>query len=280
MKILRCCLFVLLLFALASAYAETPGIAGESDMTAVIDLATDGLTPVLASLLQTGTYPAAVDVSSSMFKVVGCDLVVAGDQMTARLHMKSDAYTYMFPGSAEDAVRADPTQWISLDRTEGDFVFDLPVSALDAVIECAAFSERKQLWYPRTLLVRSDSLPTDAWAETSFATAASLSLEDGTYLCEVSLSGAGRAALVSPATLTVKSGVCTADIVFTTKKIDYVIVDGTTISSAGTENGAAFTVPVTAFDLPLGIIVDSTAIKPSVEVPYTMVFDSSSLKRE
>ena len=81
----------------------------------------------------------------------------------------------------------------------------------------------------------------------------------------------------SPARMAIEGGVCKATLVFGTKKIDYVIVDGEKILPEENPDGAAFTVPVAAFDRGLSVIVDSTAIRPAVETPYTVTFDSASI---
>ena len=273
-------LAALMLITCACAWAEG-GVAGESDMTDVIDIVPEGMTPVTGDMLKDGTYPVKVDVSSAMFKVNGADITVSGGSLTARLYMNSEAYGYMFAGTAEDAVSADRTQWAALEENEdGTLTFTLPVDALNSGWVCAAFSVRKQLWYPRVILFRADTLPADAWKEEYLTTAESLSLEDGRYTCHAALNGPGKTALAETAYITVRDHQVTADIVFSTRKIDYVIVDGEKYLPTSTENGAAFTVPVMAFDLPLTVTVDSTAIKPAAEVTYTMTFDSSSLAAE
>ena len=172
----------------------------------------------------------------------------------------------------------DTSALVPLEVTDdGLFMFTLPVDALDAGYECAAFSARKQLWYPRTLVFRADSLPLEAWKRETLVTASTLALADGTYTCAVALKGEGRATLESPATLRVEGGACVARIVFGTAKIDYVIVDGEKYAPMNDSGNATFDVPVAAFDLPLSIVVDSTAIKPAVEVQYTMTFDSATI---
>ena len=261
------------------AFAEgVGGVADAADMTDVIDVVEAGMTPVTADMLNDGVYAVAVDASSAMFKVVGCDLTVSDGALTATLYMKSDAYSFMYPGPAEEAAGADEAALSALEASDdGSYAFTLPVDALDAGYECAAFSARKQLWYPRTLVFRADSLPPEAWKGEYRATAATLDLADGAYACAVTLEGEGRAALESPAALTVKDGECAARIVFGTAKIDYVIVDGERYELVNDGGNAAFEVPVVAFDVPLSIVVDSTAIKPAVEVPYSMTFDSASI---
>ena len=275
-------LFMAALLALVPAgfadQIDTRGVAGEADMTDVIDISPVGAEPVTAGQLNEGTYSVEVDVSSSMFKVTGCELTVKDGEMTATLYMKSEAYSYMFSGPVEDAAQAGLDALVPLREAEdGRVFFTLPVDALDAGYTCAAFSARKQLWYPRTLVFRADSLPLEAWKSEYLVTAETLGLADGAYTCGVTLAGGGRATLLSPAALTVEQGTCTARIVFSTAKIDYVIVGGEKYEPVSTESGAAFEVPVAAFDMKLAITVDSTAIKPAVEVQYTMTFDAATL---
>ena len=266
------------LLAIASPAMADGGVAGAEDMTDVIDIVPEGAEPVTAAQLREGVWPVAVDSSSAMFKVTGCDLTVADGALTATLYMKSEAYSYMYPGPAEDAALAPESDWVPLETLDdGKLAFTLPVDALDAGYTCAAFSARKQLWYPRTLVFRADSLPLEAWREECLVTAATLGLADGSYTCGVVLEGEGRAALQSPAQLTVENGAVTARIVFSTKKIDYVLVAGERYEPVSMEQGAEFLVPVAAFGRKLTIVVDSTAIKPAVEVTYTMTFDETTI---
>ena len=92
------------------------------------------------------------------------------------------------------------------------------------------------------------------------------------------LTGAGRAKLASPARLTVKEGECRARIVFSTSKIDYLLLDGEKILPETTEGGAAFDIPVATFDRKISVIADSTAIQPATEVSYSIVFSSEGLR--
>lgn len=262
-------LMLLCFCALAETVPDTSRIADASEMTAVDDIVPEGMTPVTADMLNDGVYDGvAVESSSSMFKVVDCVLTVKEGQMTALLKMKSDAYIYMYPDTAEAASQAPFEDLQGLQALDDGQGFVLPVDALNAGYTCAAFSKKKQAWYPRTLLFRADSLPLTAWK--TLTTAESLGLEDGDYTAEVTL--AGSTELASPATLHVTGGACTADIVFSSSKIDYVIVDSQKYEPTATEDGAAFTVPVAAFNVGLSIIVDSTAITPAVEIPCAMTF--------
>ena len=271
MKRLLAVVLLLMLGCAALAEGEMGQVADTADMTDVADVVEAGMVPVTAEALNDGTYEVAVESSSSMFKVVGCALTVADGQMTATLRMKSESYSYMYPGSAEEAAQADEAELLPLETEGENHCFTLPVPALDAGVDCAAFSAKKQLWYPRTLLFRADSLPPEAWREAS-----GVELADGAYLVNATLEG-GRARLVDPVTLTVENGVCSARLVFATTKIDYVIVNGEKLLPEAADEGVAFTVPVAAFDRGLSIIVDSTAIQPATEVDYTVTFDSASI---
>ena len=107
--------------------------------------------------------------------------------------MKRESYSYMYPGPAEEAAQAQPEALAAPETTEaGGFTFTLPIVALDAGYTCAAFSARKQVGYPRTLVFRADSLPLEAWREEYLHTVETLGLADGEYTCAVLLEGAGR----------------------------------------------------------------------------------------
>ena len=281
MKRLAC--FLLFAALLCCAAASVSGncigtVATEEEMTEVIDLDLENLSSVTADCLKDGVYPLRVDSSSAMFKIVDCRLTVADGSMTARLYMKSTAYSYMYAGSARQAAQADIDALIPLEEDETGRYFDLPVDALDAGTACAALSARKQAWYPRTLVFRSDSLPPEAFLQERLVTAASLSLADGTYECEAKLEGKGRTGVLSPAVVTVDGGACRARIVFSTAKIDYIIIDGEKLAPVTVEGGAAFDIPFDAFDRKIAVTVDSTAIRPATEVSYSLTFFSETLR--
>ena len=279
MRILLAACFLLCAAAAAGEEnAPRNAVARPEEMTEAVSVETDGMPSVTADMLEEGMYEVVVDSSSSMFRVTGCALTVRDGRMTARLYMKSDAYSYMYAGTAEEAAASAPVNLIALGADERGRFFDLPVAALDDGVVCAAYSARKQVWYPRTLAFRSGSLPLSAFRPEALVTARSLELADGEYSAEVALTGAGRAKLASPARLTVKGGECRARVVFSTSKIDYLVLDGEKIFPETTEGGAAFDVPVAAFDRQISILADSTAIRPSTEVPYSLVFSSEGLR--
>lgn len=255
--------------------SNTSAVADASQMTTVQDVVEDGMVPVYADALIDGVYNVKVDCSSSMFKIEDCELTVGGDAMIAKLYMGSDAYGHFYAGTAEEAAASDGTDYIEPE----DRTFCLVVEALDAPVQCAAWSVNKELWYDRTLVFRSDSLPLDAFRE--LTTAESLGLADGPYVCDVTLAGgSGRASLNDQAFLTVENGAVTALILWNSPNYDYMLVDGARYDAENvTEISSSFTIPVAAFDRPLAVIADTTAMSQPYEIDYTLTFDSASLEQ-
>ena len=255
------------------------GVADASQMTTVEDVVEEGMTPLYASSLLEGVYPVTVDCSSSMFRIADCLPTVQGGAISARLTMGGKSYGWVYPGTAQEAAAADHADHIPAQFDEnGATVFELPVQGLDMGIPCAAFSLNKELWYDRTLVFRSDSLPLSAFADGVLMTPASLQLADGVYSVEVSLTGgSGKARVESPAHLTVSDGVCTAEIVWGSKNYDYMKVEGVQYFPINTEGNSAFEIPVTVFDRPMAVIADTVAMSQPHEISYSLLFDSSSL---
>ncbi|MBR1457535.1 MAG: hypothetical protein IJ594_10315 [Oscillospiraceae bacterium] len=267
------------------APAETPEasgakVASSEDMTDVVEVVEDGMTPVFAESLKDGRYPVEMKSSSSMFKVESCELIVADGAMQAVLYMTSEAYPYMFADTAEAAAAADEADYIPLTENEdGTKSFTLPVDALDAGVSCAAFSKRKELWYDRTLLFRSDSLPLEAFADGAFTTVESLGLADGSYTVSVALAGgSGRASVESPAMLTVKDGAATVRLVWGSSNYDYMKVDDVQYLPLQTEGNSTFEIPIAVFDRKLPVLADTTAMSQPYEIAYTLSFDSASIQ--
>ena len=260
--------------AAPTAESNTSAAADASQMTTVEDVVEEGMTPIPADALNDGTYPVKVSCSSSMFKIADCELTVSGGAMTARLTMSSDAYGHFFAGTAEEAAAADETAYI---EPEGR-TFVLPVEALDAPVQCAAWSVNKELWYSRTLLFRADSLPLDAFR--AVVTAESLGLSDGSYVCGVTLGGGSGKASVDPqAFLLVKDGAVMAQIIWSSANYDYMLVDGKRYDAEIGNGHSVFTIPVAAFDRPLAVVADTTAMSKPYEIDYTLTFDSATLEQ-
>ena len=258
---------------------DTSRVATADDMTEVVDVVEEGMTPLYADSLRDGTYPVTMNSSSSMFKADHCELQVENGQLTAVLYMTSQAYLYLYPGTAEEAAAASEADYIPL-VGDGDEMstFILPIGALDEGVPCAAFSKRKELWYDRTLLFRADSLPAEAFAEGVLVTPESLGLADGAYTVEVTLQGgSGKASVTSPAKLTVDNGACTAEIVWSSPNYDYMVVDGEKYLTTNTEGNSTFLIPVALFDRPISVLADTTAMSQPYEIEYTLRFDAASI---
>ena len=278
------CMLMLSGFAL-SAYAEG-GVADASQMTTVEEVVEPGMTPVYASELAEGEYPVAFKCSSSMFRIESALLKVAEGKMEATLTMGSKTFLHVYPeatltmgsktflhvypGSAEEAASKDT--WIEpVENENSAMTFTIPVEALDAAVPCAAYSKNKELWYDRSLLFRTDSLPMSAFRDGFFTTAGSLKLEDGRYMVAVTLSGgSGKAKVQSPTALYVEDGACTAVIGWSSKNYDYMKVKGEKYLPVPNEDNSAFRIPVLYFDRPMPVIADTVAMSEPHEISYCL----------
>ncbi|MDY4483188.1 hypothetical protein [Butyricicoccus porcorum] len=257
-------------------------VASASEMVKPEQVVEDDMEPVPGSDVKDGVYQVTVDSSSSMFNITSCELTVQNGNMTAVMTMGGTGYLYVFMGTGEEAAQAQQSSYIPFEENEkGEHTFTVPVEALDAGIDCAAFSKNKEKWYDRTLVFRADSLPADALSNNAITTPESLNLEDGTYSIDVSLEGgSGRASVESPATLTVADGNVTAKIIWSSANYDYMKVDGTQFNCLNTEGNSTFEIPVTGFDYKMPVSADTTAMSTPHEIEYTLYFDSSTLQKK
>ena len=238
------------------------------------------MVPIPAENVADGEYDIEVDSSSSMFNITACKLTVADGKMTAVMTMGGKGYRYLYMGTGEEAVAADESEYIPyVEDTDGAHTFTVPVDALDEGIACAAFSNKKEKWYERTLVFRSDSLPAGAIDNPSMKTAENLGIADGEYTVEVPLSGgSGRATVESPTTIKVENGIATATIVMSSSNYDYMIVGEEKYLPVNTEGNSTFEIPVTGFDYNMPISADTTAMSTPHEIDYTLYFDSKTIK--
>ena len=214
-----------------------------------------------------------------MFVIDSCQLTVDNGKMTAAMTMGGKGYLYLYMGTAEQAAAADEKDFISYtEDANGAHVYTVPVSELDYGIDCAAFSKNKEQWYPRTLVFRADSLPTDAFKPGVLKTVSSLGLVDGTYEVGVTLGGGtGRSGVESPAKLTIEGGKAMATIVWSSSNYDYMVVNDQHYDPVNTEGNSTFTIPVEFFDYNMAVLADTTAMSEPHEIAYTLNFDSASI---
>ena len=258
--------------------STTSQVASASDMTDVEDVVEDGMTPITGDKVKDGTYDVTVDSSSNMFNVTACELTVKNGEMTAKMHMGGTGYLYVYMGTGEEVPLPRRPITFRLPRKPTAHTAYVPVKALDEGIDCAAFSKKKEKWYDRTLVFRADSLPADALADGVMTTAESLSLADGTYTADVTLSGgSGRASVESPAALTVSGGKVTAKIIWSSKNYDYMKVNDEKYDAVIENEHSTFEIPVAGFDWAMPVVADTTAMSEPHEIEYTLRFDSASI---
>ena len=253
--------------------------ASAEETTAKIEVVEEGMVPIYGKSIKDGTYDIAVESSSSMFKIFSCELTVLDGQMTATMKLEGDSYTKVYHGTGLEAVEASEDDYVpAVAVDEYFYTFTIPVEALDQGTDCAAFSRRKEKWYERTLVFRADSLPLEAFDESLIKTVASLELEDGTYIAEVTLKGgSGRAMVESPTQVRIENGQAFAVITWGSSNYDYMKVDGEKYLQINTEGNSTFEIPIKAFDWNLAVIADTVAMSQPHEIDYTLYFDSTTL---
>ena len=272
-----------------------------------------GMVPVYARDVEDGVYPVEVETTSPYFRIPEAELTVDGDAMTARITIRSMSYTYVYPGTAEEAASAEESAWTGYEEVDGCTVFTIPVEALDSGIPCAAYSKKKRRWYDRTLVFDAGSLPEGAvkvdlpdyelieealknWEvdgeyydnaedelldglEEPVLQGMEISKTDGEYSIEVNMTGgSGRASISSPTLLIVRDGRAYARLLWSSSYYDYMIVENRVFHNLTTDGGnSVFEIPIMAMDTAMPVIADTTAMGEPVEIDYTLNFYSESV---
>ena len=263
-----------------TSVSGTDQVASEDEMAGQVELDTDGMQPISGDSIKDGVYAVSVDSSSPMFHITECELTVKDGEMTAIMTMGGTGYLYVYPGTGNEAAQASSDSYIPFVETDGGkHTFEIPVSALDSEIPCAAFSKNKEKWYDRILVFRSDSIPMDAFENGVINSVESLKLQDGSYTVDVVLEGgSGRASVESPAKLVVKDGKAYARIIWSSPNFDYMRVNGDKYEMINTEGNSTFEIPVSGFDWKMPVTADTVAMSEPHEIEYTLCFDSTSIK--
>ena len=229
---------------------------------------------IKAEDLKDGSYEIDVDSSSDMFNIEKCSLTVKDGKMTAAMTMGGKGYQYVFMGTADEAQKASEKDYTGFEEKDDKHIFTVPVEALNKEMDCAAFSKKKETWYDRTLVFKSDKLPRNAFKEAE-AENDSTEIRDGEYESKVELKGGtGRASVESPAKVTVKNGMASATIVWSSPNYDYMLVNGEKYLPVNKDGNSTFTIPVEAFDKEFTVIADTTAMSKPHEVEYTLKFEA------
>lgn len=231
--------------------------------------------------IEDGEYQAQFETDSSMFHVnEACNgmgtLTVKDGQMVIHVSLVSKNIVNLYPGTAEDAQQADESELLapttdtvtySDGYSEEVYGFDIPVPVLDEEFDLAILGA-KGTWYDHKVSV---SAPVEA-VDTAIS-----GLEDGEYSVDVVLEGgSGKSTVESPCTVRIENGQAIARIRWSSSHYDYMLVDGNKYLPVNEDGNSEFEIPVTAFDVPLTVVGDTTAMSTPHEIEYTLTFDSAS----
>ena len=138
-------------------------VAGPTSMGKTEEnLAVYGMTPVSGNMIKDGEYIVGTECSSSFFHIEEAKLTVKEGKMTALLTMSSSSYLLVYPGTAEEAAAAPYEDYIPSVEIDTWDTFTIPVEALDAELDLAAYSKKKKKWYPRKILFHAADIPADS----------------------------------------------------------------------------------------------------------------------
>lgn len=222
-----------------------------------------------------GVYTADFKTDGSMFHVNEAHhgkgvLTVKDGKMTIHITMPSKNTVNLFRGTAEEAQKdgaklIEPTvDTVTYEdgTTEEVYGFDIPVPYLDKEFDCALVGTKGK-WYDHKVSVSNPVLK----------------VEDGTYTCAVTLTGgSGKASIESPAKITVKDGVMTATIIWSSSHYENMTVNGVEYKPVNTEGNSTFEIPVT-LDTDIAISALTTAMSEPHTIEYVLHFDGSTLKK-
>ena len=258
-------------------------VASSSEMLTPRKVGTDDMLSVLAGDVLDGDYEVEVESSSSMFRIVNSVLHVKDGKMTATLTMSGKGYSKLFLGTGDEASESKGEgEILPVAQADGPVVFEIPVSALNSSIQCAAFSKKKGKWYDREILFDASSLSAEKVLVSPKIE--QINLKDGNYFVDAELTGgSGRAKITTPAKVTVKDGKAFAIIEWSSPNFDYMKVNherydaDTKILEKG--GNSTFRIPVYAFDKKVPVIADTVAMSKAHEIQYWIQFDSKSAKK-
>lgn len=235
-----------------------------------------GETGIVSQSLENGVYQADFNTDSSMFQVSDAlngkgTLTVKDGQMTIHISLGSKNIVGLYPGLAADAAKegADVLQ-PTIDTvtypdglTEEVHGFDVPVPALNQEFDLALIG-KKGKWYDHKVSVSDPAAV----------------LEDGVYTMDVTFAGgSGKAEILSPAKVTVKDGVVTAEVCWNSPNYDYMVVEGKKYLPVNTEGNSVFQIPVAVLDKPFSVIGDTVAMSKPHEVAYTLTVHTAGMSK-
>lgn len=112
-----------------------------------------------------------------------------------------------------------------------------------------------------------------------FEDAVEVDMDDGLYLVDVSLEGgSGRASVESPAEFEVFDGRGVVKLVWSSSHYDYMLVNGKKYLRANNKGNSLFAIPVLAYDTPVPVVGDTTAMGEPHEVDYQITVALASVQ--
>ena len=137
-------------------------VAGSGDTAGSVDVVKPGMTPIYGDVVKDGSYKVEVSSSSYFFSVDDCLLTVKDGKMEAKMTISSHSYLLLYLGTGKEAAAAPAEDYVDFVDENGRCTFTIPVEALNAGIDCAAFSKNRSKWYDRVLVFEAASLPPEA----------------------------------------------------------------------------------------------------------------------
>ena len=156
------CLFFAGLGTSVQADEAHSNVAGSGDTAGSMDVVKPGMTPIYGSVIKDGSYKIDVSSSSYFFSVDDCLLTVKDGKMEAKMTLSSHSYLLLYLGTGKEAAAAPAEDYVDFTDENGRCTFTIPVEALNAGIDCAAFSKNRSKWYDRVLVFEAASLPAEA----------------------------------------------------------------------------------------------------------------------
>ena len=113
-----------------------------------------------------------VTTDPGMFSVTEATLSKTAEGMKAKVTLKGTGYDVLYLGSDEDAKKDDGKNWIIPCETKGEgenqqYVFEIPVSALNTSIPIATHGTKSKKWFNHTITFNFNTNTVDAGEDQS-----------------------------------------------------------------------------------------------------------------
>ena len=236
-------------------------------------------------------YSIDVESSSSMFKIVNCELTVKAGKMTAIVTLSGTGYGYLYAGTGEQAASADQSTWIAYkENANGEYTYEIPVEALDKSIAVAAYSIKNKKWYDRELIFKSETMKkigdVNNGSDNQDPTPGPEAVANGIYSIDVDSSSSMFR--IVDCQMTIKNGKMTAVLTLSGTGYGYLYA-GTAAQAAAADSSSwvpfkvnadgkyTYEIPVEALDK--GIAVAAYSIKNKKWYDRELTFKSETMKK-